>query len=157
MDDTNKEYEYHNVESFDPTNNAFKKAKPHLQNPEQNYKVEDQYYEYGQEDKWMISNDPTSKYENGKKNRQMISNIPSSKQSLCNPNDEALILIRKLNGDTHITNSLIQNCDDKKMRAIDLIRAINGGGSHNQYQSNNGNGILSNLFNFARNLPRINI
>ena len=84
----------------------------------------------------------------------MISNKPSSKQSLCNPKNEALILIRKLNGDT---NQLVQNCDDKQKRAIDLIRAINGGGSQNQYQSNNGNGILSQIFNFARNLPNINI
>ena len=103
----------------------------------------------------MISNNPTSyEYQYGQKDTQMISNIPSSKQSLCNPKDEALILIRKLNGDT---NHLIQNCDDKQKRAIDLIRAINGEGSYNQYQSNNGNGILSKIFNFARNLPNINI
>ena len=147
LDDINKEYEYDNVESFDPNNNAYKKVEPPLENPDQNYNVDDQYSysEYGQEDK-QIHQNPNSK--------QMNRGV--SKQNLCNPNDETLSLIRKLNGET---DSYFQNCDEKKMRAINLIRAINGNGnsagSLEQYQSDNGNGILSKIFNFARNLPNI--
>ena len=148
MDDINKEYEYENVESFDPNNNAYKKVEPPLQNPEPSYRVDDQYpiysySEYGQEDK-QISQNPSSKR----------LNMGFSKQNLCNPTDETLSLIRKLNGET---DSYFQNCDEKKMRAINLIRAINGnsGASLDQYQSDTGNGILSKIFNFARNLPNI--
>ena len=133
LDDVNKEYEYNNYESFDPSNNAFKKVE------EYGDKDEYSYPEYGQVNKKL----------------QIASNNPNAKTNLCNPNDETLLLIRKLNGHT---DPFRQNCDDKKMRALDVIRAINGngGGSINQYQSsNNGISLLSKIFNFARNLPNI--
>ena len=132
LDDVNKEYEYHNFESFDPSNNAFKKVE-----------------EYGEKDQYSYPNPEYGQYN---KKLQIPSNNPNSKTNLCNSNDETLLLIRKLNGDT---DHFRRNCDDKKMRALNVIRAINGGGSINPDQSGNGIGILSKIFNFARNLPTI--
>ena len=140
IDAINKEYEYNNYESFDPLNNAYKKVEPDLQNPEKYERADNQQ-------------SSAREYDLGQKLNRKMPHNPISGKEKCNQKDETLHLIRKLNG-----VNVVNNCEDKETSAIDLIRAINGraGALNSQYQTDNGIGILSKIFNFARNLPIVN-
>ena len=176
-DETNNEYEYENFEYFDPTN-AVKEPQGQSYSKEiqgTGRQLQLSYSEYGSQDIQYLSqsnslNPKPKKYGCNSNNKALnlirrLNGKTRSEDFLEKLLNSERILTRKLS--TKVTSD-IKKCEEKKMSTIDMIRAIKalgskrvlnklqGQGSLNKYESDNGIRILSKISNYARNLQNNN-